>query len=197
MFTILIVEDSKEILDLMVLHLEDKYNLIKAEDGINAIKIAKKEKIDLLILDIMLPLVNGYECMKAIREKKNIPIIIVSAKSTDEDKIIGLQKGADDYLAKPFNPLELVARVDAQLRRFYEFGSAEEIQEEVICFQNLKLDCKECCLYKDEEKICLTNKEYKLLKLLMNNPKRVFTKKAIFEAVWEDEYLYDLSLIHI
>ncbi len=197
MFTILIVEDSKEILDLMVLHLEDKYNLIKAEDGINAIKIAKKEKIDLLILDIMLPLVNGYECMKAIREKKNIPIIIVSAKSTDEDKIIGLQKGADDYLAKPFNPLELVARVDAQLRRFYEFGSAEEIQEEVICFQNLKLDCKECCLYKDEEKICLTNKEYKLLKLLMNNPKRVFTKKAIFEAVWEDEYLYDSNTIMV
>ena len=177
MFTILIVEDSKEILDLMVLHLEDKYNLIKAEDGINAIKIAKKEKIDLLILDIMLPLVNGYECMKAIREKKNIPIIIVSAKSTDEDKIIGLQKGADDYLAKPFNPLELVARVDAQLRRFYEFGSAEEIQEEVICFQNLKLDCKECCLYKDEEKICLTNKG--IMKRVLDTVERLKEKIPI------------------
>lgn len=135
-FTVLIVEDTKEILDLIVLHLEDKYNLIKAEDGREAIKIVETEKIDLVILDIMLPLVNGYECMKVIREKKNIPIIIISAKSTDEDKIIGLQKGADDYLAKPFNPLELVARVDAQLRRFYKFGGAEEIQEEVICFQN-------------------------------------------------------------
>ena len=127
-FTVLIVEDTKEILDLIVLHLEDKYNLIKAEDGREAIKIVETEKIDLVILDIMLPLVNGYECMKVIREKKNIPIIIISAKSTDEDKIIGLQKGADDYLAKPFNPLELVARVDAQLRRFYKFGGAEEIQ---------------------------------------------------------------------
>lgn len=197
-FTVLIVEDTKEILDLIVLHLEDKYNLIKAEDGREAIKIVETEKIDLVILDIMLPLVNGYECMKVIREKKNIPIIIIiSAKSTDEDKIIGLQKGADDYLAKPFNPLELVARVDAQLRRFYKFGGAEEIQEEVICFQNLKLDCKECCLYKDEEKIYLTNKEYKLLKLLMNSPKRIFTKKAIFEAVWEDEYLYDSNTIMV
>lgn len=195
-FTVLIVEDTKEILDLIVLHLEDKYNLIKAEDGREAIKIVETEKIDLVILDIMLPLVNGYECMKVIREKKNIPIII-SAKSTDEDKIIGLQKGADDYLAKPFNPLELVARVDAQLRRFYKFGGAEEIQEEVICFQNLKLDCKECCLYKDEEKIYLTNKEYKLLKLLMNSPKRIFTKKAIFEAVWEDEYLYESNTIMV
>jgi len=195
-FTVLIVEDTKEILDLIVLHLEDKYNLIKAEDGREAIKIVETEKIDLVILDIMLPLVNGYECMKVIREKKNIPIIIISAKSTDEDKIIGLQKGAD-YLAKPFNPLELVARVDAQLRRFYKFGGAEEIQEEVICFQNLKLDCKECCLYKDEEKIYLTNKEYKLLKLLMNSPKRIFTKKAIFEAVWEDEYLYDSNTIMV
>lgn len=139
MFTILIVEDSKEILDLMVLHLEDKYNLIKAEDGINAIKIAKKEKIDLLILDIMLPLVNGYECMKAIREKKNIPIIIVSAKSTDEDKIIGLQKGADDYLAKPFNPLELVARVDAQLRRFYEFGRCRGNSRRSYLFSESKI----------------------------------------------------------
>lgn len=197
-FTVLIVEDTKEILDLIVLHLEDKYNLIKAEDGREAIKIVETEKIDLVILDIMLPLVNGYECMKVIREKKNIPIIIIiSAKSTDEDKIIGLQKGADDYLAKPFNPLELVARVDAQLRRFYKFGGAEEIQEEVICFQNLKLDCKECCLYKDEEKIYLTNKEYKLLKLLMNSPKRIFTKKAIFEAVWEDEYLYESNTIMV
>ena len=86
------------------------------------------------------------------KRKKNIPIIIVSAKSTDEDKIIGLQKGADDYLAKPFNPLELVARVDAQLRRFYEFGSAEEIQEEVICFQNLKLDCKNVAYIKMKKK---------------------------------------------
>lgn len=196
-FTVLIVEDTKEILDLIVLHLEDKYNLIKAEDGREAIKIVETEKIDLVILDIMLPLVNGYECMKVIREKKNIPIIIISAKSTDEDKIIGLQKGADDYLAKPFNPLELVARVDAQLRRFYKFGGAEEIQEEVICFQNLKLDCKECCLYKDEEKIYLTNKEYKLLKLLMNSPKRIFTKKAIFETVWEDEYLYESNTIMV
>lgn len=196
-FTVLIVEDTKEIMDLIVLHLEDKYNLFKAEDGREAIKIVETEKIDLVILDIMLPLVNGYECMKVIREKKNIPIVIVSAKSTDEDKIIGLQKGADDYLAKPFNPLELVARVDAQLRRFYKLGGAEEIQEEIIYYQNLRLDCKECCLYKDEEKINLTNKEYKLLKFLMNNPKRIFTKKAIFEAVWEDEYLYDSNTIMV
>jgi len=196
-FTVLIVEDSKEILDLISLYLEDKYNVLKVDNGKDAVKIVENEQVDLIVLDIMLPLLNGYEVMKYTREKKNIPIIIVSAKSTDEDKIIGLQKGADDYLVKPFNPLELAARVDAQLRRFYKLGRADEKYQEVICFQDLKLDCQECCLYKKEKKIPLTKKEYELLKLLMSNPKRIFTQKALFEAVWEEEYLYDSNTIMV
>lgn len=195
-FTILIVEDSKEISDLMALHLEDKYMVKKAFTGEEAVKI-DMESIDLVILDLMLPLLNGYEVMKQIRENKNIPIVVVSAKSADEDKIIGLKKGADDYLSKPFNPLELVARVDAQLRRFYKLGGASGTENDYIQIQNLRLDCVECCLYKDEKKILLTNIEYKLLKLLMESPGRIFTKKVIFEAIWEEEYLYDSNTIMV
>lgn len=195
--SVLVVEDSKEISDLITLHLEENYIVYKAWTGEEAICILDKMGIDLVILDIMLPVLNGYEVMKHIRENNNVPIIIVSAKSGDDDKIIGLLKGADDYLAKPFNPLELTARVEAQLRRFYKLGAADNTEHDVIHIQNLKLDCVECCLYKDGNKIQLTGIEYKLLKLLMGSPGRVFTKKMIYETIWEEEYLYDNNSIMV
>lgn len=124
-FVVLVVEDSIEISNLITLYLEENYAVLHASTGREAISVVEENSVDLIILDLMLPHMNGYEVMKEIRKKRNTPIIIVSAKNTDEEKIIGLQKGADDYITKPFNPLELSARVEANIRRFYKFGSAE------------------------------------------------------------------------
>lgn len=195
--TILIVEDSENISNLIALHLENKYSIIQAYSGEQALEQFKSNEIDLIILDIMLPRLNGYEILKFVRKRKNIPIIILSAKITNEEKIIGLNLGADDYISKPFNPLELVARVDAQFRRFYKLGGASCEEEETYQIKDLILDCKECCLYKGENKLSLTNIEYKLLKLFMSEPGRVFTKKQIFENVWEEEYNYDDNTIMV
>lgn len=191
MKNILIVEDSQEIIDLIKIYLEqDEYFIYEACDGEAAINIFEKEEIHLVILDIMLPKLNGYEVIKRIRKKSNVPVIILSAKNQDADKILGLNLGADDYLAKPFNPLELVARINAQMRRFYNFGGSKEKQDEKVIIGDLILDQRECKLYKKNKEIDLTYMEYKLLKLFMNEPGRVFTKAQIFELVWENEYYY-------
>jgi len=138
----------------------------------------------------MLPKLNGYEVIKRLRKRSNVPVIILSAKNQDADKILGLNLGADDYLAKPFNPLELVARINAQMRRFYDFGGSKEKQDEKVIIGDLMLDQRECKLYKKDKEIDLTYMEYKLLKLFMTEPGRVFTKAQIFELVWESEYYY-------
>ena len=191
MRNIMIVEDSKEIVDLIKLYLEqEEYNVFEAEDGEKALEIFDKEEIELVVLDLMLPKLNGYEVLKKIRKKSKVPIIILSAKNQDNEKILGLKLGADDYMTKSFNPLELVARIQAQIRRYYEFGGAKECEEERIVIGNLTLDQKECKLYREEREIILTYTEYKLLKMLMSQPGRVFTKEQIFEYVWESEYLY-------
>lgn len=195
-FVVLVVEDSIEISNLITLYLEENYAVLHASTGREAISVFEEKSVDLIILDLMLPHMNGYEVMREIRKKRNTPIIIVSAKNTDEEKIIGLQKGADDYITKPFNPLELNARVEANIRRFYKFGSVE-VTEEVIHIKDLILDCRECCLYKGKQKIVLTNIEYKLLKLLMSSPGKVFTQKEIFERIWEEEYYYENNSIMV
>lgn len=191
MKNILIVEDSQEIIDLIKIYLEqEEYLIYAACDGKKAINIFEQEEIHLVILDIMLPELNGYEVIKRIRKRSNVPVIILSAKNQDIDKILGLNLGADDYLAKPFNPLELVARINAQMRRFYDFGGSKEKQDEKIIIGDLMLDQRECKLYKKNKEIDLTYMEYKLLKLFMTEPGRVFTKAQIFELVWENEYYY-------
>lgn len=191
MKNILIVEDSQEIIDLIKIYLEqEEYFIYEACDGESAINIFEKEEIHLVVLDIMLPKLNGYEVIKRIRKRSNVPVIILSAKNQDADKILGLNLGADDYLAKPFNPLELVARINAQMRRFYDFGGSKEKQDEKVIIGDLMLDQRECKLYKKDKEIDLTYMEYKLLKLFMTEPGRVFTKAQIFELVWESEYYY-------
>lgn len=188
---ILIVEDSQEIIDLIKIYLEqEQYGILTACDGEEAIETFKREEIHLIVLDIMLPKLNGYEVIKKIRKQSNIPVIILSAKMQDNDKILGLNLGADDYLAKPFNPLELVARINAQMRRFYDFGGSKKSPDEKIVIGDLTLDQRECKLYKKNEEIDLTYMEYKLLNLFMTEPGRVFTKAQIFEKVWENEYYY-------
>ena len=191
MKNILIVEDSQEIIDLIKIYLEqEEYFIYAACDGKAAVDIFGKEEIHLVVLDIMLPKLNGYEVIKRIRKRSNVPVIILSAKNQDADKILGLNLGADDYLAKPFNPLELVARINAQMRRFYDFGGSKEKQDEKVIIGDLMLDQRECKLYKKDKEIDLTYMEYKLLKLFMTEPGRVFTKAQIFELVWENEYYY-------
>ena len=191
MKNILIVEDSQEIIDLIKIYLEqEEYSIYEACDGESAINIFEKEEIHLVVLDIMLPKLNGYEVIKRLRKRSNVPVTILSAKNQDADKILGLNLGADDYLAKPFNPLELVARINAQMRRFYDFGGSKEKQDEKVIIGDLMLDQRECKLYKKDKEIDLTYMEYKLLKLFMTEPGRVFTKAQIFELVWESEYYY-------
>lgn len=198
--TILLVEDSIEIVELVRLYLEnEKFYVIIAYDGQAAIDMIQKEKIDLILLDIMLPKINGYEVLKKIRKAHNIPVIIMSSKNMDMDKILGLNLGADDYIAKPFNPLELVARVNAQLRRYHKLGASDYIEEGITTIQvmDLVLDCRECTLYKNNTHIELTYMEYKLLKFLMWNPGRVFTKKQIFIHVWEEDILYSENTVMV
>ena len=191
MKNILVVEDSQEIIDLIKIYLEqEEYFIYAARDGRIAVNLFEQEEIHLVILDIMLPELNGYEVIKRIRKISNVPVIILSAKNQDADKILGLNLGADDYVAKPFNPLELVARINAQIRRFYDFGGSKEKQDEKVIIGELMLDQRECKLYKKNREIDLTYMEYKLLKLFMTEPGRVFTKAQIFELVWENEYYY-------
>ena len=191
-FSILVADDEQGIIDFVTLYLEkDGYTVFTATNGEDAWAHIQQEKIDLAILDIMMPKMNGYQLIKKIRAEKNIPIIFLTAKDASADKVLGLDIGADDYVTKPFDPLELVARVSAQLRRFYSLGAQEINSPKKIELHDLTLDLEQCLLFKGNEQIALTSIEFKILRLLMNSPGRVFTKKQIYEAVWEDTYIVD------
>ncbi|MEY8497511.1 response regulator transcription factor [Enterococcus avium] len=191
-FSILVADDEQGIIDFVTLYLEkDGYTVFTATDGKDAWAHIQQEKIDLAILDIMMPKMNGYQLIKKIRAEKNIPIIFLTAKDASADKVLGLDIGADDYVTKPFDPLELVARVSAQLRRFYSLGAQEINSPKKIDLHDLTLDLEQCLLFKGNEQIALTSIEFKILRLLMSSPGRVFTKKQIYEAVWEDTYIVD------
>ena len=197
--TILIVDDEKEIIELLALYLEaDGYKIIPSHDGIDALEKIHSEKIDIAVIDIMMPKLDGYGLIKKIRQEYNIPVIMLSAKSNDSDKILGLDLGADDYISKPFNPLEVKSRINAQLRRFYNLGNAvsnEETSE--IILGELRLKPDKCALLKSENEIVLTYTEYKLLKYLMENAGRVLTKKQIFEHVWDEPFYSDDNAIMV
>ncbi len=192
-YRILVADDEPEIRDVLRLYLEkDGYEVTEAADGVEAMKILKDERIDLVILDIMMPGLDGYRVLRNIRKDNNVPVIILSAKSTDSDKILGLDLGADDYIVKPFAPLEAVARVNSNIRRFYDLGSGDVSVKEKgkeLSVQDLRLDLDSCILYRGEEAIDLTSVEFKIMKLFMENPGKVFTKQQIFEQGWEDDYL--------
>ena len=179
---ILLADDEREIIELLRLYLEkDGYDVLAAGDGLSALQILRREKVDLAVVDIMMPNLNGYELIKAIRKEKNLPIIVISAKGETADKILGLGLGADDYIVKPFDPLEAVARVDANIRRFYCLSQAEA--EEPLKVHDLELNLQQCTLCKGEETMELTSIEFKILKLFMGAPGRVFTKKQIYEVI--------------
>lgn len=189
-YKVLIADDEAEIRDLLHLYLEkDGYDVLEAEDGAQALSLLQSEEVDLVILDIMMPGIDGYRVLRNIRENNNIPVIMLSAKSSDADKILGLDLGADDYITKPFQPLEAVARVNSNIRRFYALGARKQKQVEELTVQDLKLDLQACQLQRGTETIELTSVEFKIMKLFMENPGKVFTKQQIFEQGWGDDYL--------
>ena len=183
---ILIAEDDEDIIGLLRLYLEkENYQVISATNGEEALNIIKSTDISLAILDIMMPMLNGYELTKKIRSIGCLPIIIISAKNLDSDKILGLDLGAEDYLTKPFNPLEVVARVKSLIRRTYDFkGDTKDSNEEnVIRVGEIHLNLDTYMVYKNDIEIKLTPTEFKILALLMKSPGRVFTKLQIYENI--------------
>ena len=188
---IIIVEDDQIIREELQIFLSKYGYDIKAPTEFdNIVDYILKQNADLILLDINLPVFDGYYICREIRKTSEVPIIVVTSRDSEVDELMSMNLGADDYLAKPFNPLELVARINAQMRRFYDFGGSKEKQDEKVIIGDLMLDQRECKLYKKDKEIDLTYMEYKLLKLFMTEPGRVFTKAQIFELVWESEYYY-------
>ena len=189
MYNILVCDDDKEIVEAIEIYLsQEGYKVLKAYDGIEAISVLEKEDVNLLIIDVMMPKLDGIRATLKIREKNSIPIIILSAKSEDADKILGLNIGADDYVTKPFNPLELVARVKSQLRRYTQLGgTVQDRKDKIYEVGGLRIndDLKEVTV--DGEPVKLTPIEYNILLLLMKNQGRVFSINQIYESIWNEE----------
>lgn len=184
---ILLVDDDKDIVDSMEIHLKNEgLKVFKAYNGLEALEILVEKEIHLILMDIMMPKMDGLSATLKIREKKNIPIILVSAKTQDTDKIIGLNMGADDYITKPFNPLELVARVKSNLRRYINLGIYKEENTEQLKHDELILDNISKEVTVDGECIKLTPTEYKILELLLKNKGRVLSSRQIYENIWEE-----------
>lgn len=203
---ILIVDDEKEIRDLIDIYLKGEgYETLKAENGEEALNVLEKNDVDLIILDIMMPKVNGIEACLKIREEREMPIIMLSAKSEDMDKILGLNTGADDYLTKPFNPLELVARVKSQLRRYKRFNNAmsrvelKEREENILEIDELSVNLETHEVFKDGEEIKLTPTEFDILVLLGGNRGKVFSIENIYNSVWKQDFMQsdNTVMVHI
>lgn len=191
---ILVVDDDRDIVNGIAKLLErEGYTVIKAYNGIEALERIMEEDIQLILMDVMMPRLDGLSAMLKIRESKNIPIIVLSAKSEDSDKILGLSMGADDYVTKPYNPMELVARVRSCLRRYLTLGSADSIDRisennpDIISNGNLVIDKASKQLYIDGEPMKLTATEYRITELLMENAGRVFSAEEIYARCWKEE----------
>ena len=187
--TILVCDDEKEIVEAISIYLEGEgYKIIKAYDGLEALDILNKQKVDLVIIDVMMPGLDGIHTTLKIREKLDVPVIILSAKSEDTDKILGLNIGADDYISKPFNPLELVARVKSQLRRYMQLGNiGGNSSQAVFKCGGLTINDGNKEAFVDGEPIKLTPIEYNILLLLVRNAGKVFSIDEIYEQIWNEE----------
>ena len=186
--TILVCDDDREIVDAIEIYLsQEGYRILKAYDGVQAVEMLEQEDVQLLLIDIMMPKLDGLRATLKIREKSSIPIIILSAKSEDADKILGLNIGADDYVTKPFNPLELVARVKSQLRRYTKLGNAMDENQKIYQTGGLVMndDLKEVTV--DGEPVKLTPIEYNILLLLVKNQGKVFSINQIYESIWNED----------
>ncbi|KZL90534.1 alkaline phosphatase synthesis transcriptional regulatory protein PhoP [Clostridium magnum DSM 2767] len=188
--TILIVDDEKEIRDLIGIYLENEgFRVIKACNGLDALKVLETEEVHLIILDIMMPKMDGMKACLKIRESRNMPIIMLSAKSEDMDKILGLTTGADDYLTKPFNPLELIARIKSQIRRYTKLNNSQKVKvDEIIEIDDLIIDTNNHEVKIGNKLVNLTKREFEILELLANNRGMVFSTEKIYESVWQEQF---------
>lgn len=195
---ILVAEDEKDIRNLLKINLEENgYTVIAAADGKEAWNLLQTQTIHLAILDVMMPVLDGLSLLRKIREKSTMPVIFLTARTDDIDKVLGLGLGADDYMTKPFSIVELLARVEAHLRRSNQYQILEEKAFEIVTYGDISIDKNKCCAYRDGELIELGAKEYKLLLFFMEHPEKVFTKRQLYQAVWDEEYYDDDNTIMV
>ena len=198
MSKILIIEDEEAIAELEKDYLEmSGYEVLIENDGTKGLQVALKESIDLLVLDLMLPGVDGYDICKQVREEKNIPILMVSAKKDDIDKIRGLGLGADDYMTKPFSPSELVARVKAHLSRYERLVGSTQKSNDIVEIRGIKIDKTARRVFINGEEKIFTTKEFDLLTFLAENPNHVFTKDELFREIWDMESIGDIATVTV
>ena len=189
MYNILICDDDKDIVNALKIYLTDpQYRLLAAYNGLEALEMAEKEELHLVLMDIMMPQLDGISAMVRLREKSNVPVILITAKGEDSDKILGLNVGANDYITKPFNPAEVTARVRAAIRRYTQLG-AGTARPKTLRVGGLEMDDEAKQVCSDGEEISLTPKEYEILKLLMASPGKVFSPRDIYKRVWEEDPL--------
>ena len=186
MYNILICDDERDIVNALKIYLADpNYTLFEAHTGAEALDILDREDIHLVLLDIMMPEMDGITALAKLRQVSNVPVILLTAKSEDTDKILGLNVGADDYVTKPFNPVEVAARVRSQLRRYFQLGGGT-VRPEVLTLGGIQLDDREKAVTVDGDTVSLTPTEYDVLKLLMEHPGQVFSPREIYRKVWRD-----------
>jgi DNA-binding response OmpR family regulator len=197
---ILIADDEADIRNLLKISLEENgYTVLAAGNGKEAWEILSTQNVDLAILDVMMPIIDGFSLLRRIREHSVVPVILLTARGDDVDKVLGLGLGADDYVSKPFSIAELIARVGAQLRRSKEYLRSNGPAGTKITYGGLSIDTEACCASKNGVHLDLGAKEYRLLLYFMENPERVFTKRQLYKAVWDEEFYYDDNtvMVHI
>lgn len=198
--TILVCDDDREIVEAISIYLKQEgYSIVPAYNGKEALRIMESEEVHLIILDIMMPELDGIHALLKLREKSSIPVILLSAKSEDVDKILGLNVGADDYVTKPFNPLELIARVKSQLRRYTKLGGIDQNNDNLLVNGAITMDREQKLVTVEGENVKLTPTEFKILQLFMENVGTVFSSAQIYERIWqEDAYATDnIVSVHI
>ncbi|MDH6365329.1 DNA-binding response OmpR family regulator [Enterococcus sp. PF1-24] len=194
-YKLLVADDEKDIIRLLKLYLEkDDIQITEASNGLTAWELLNQENFDLLLIDIMMPEINGFELIKKVRAKSNVPIMVISACIDSSDRIFGLELGADDYITKPFDALEVVARVKATLRRFHQLGASPKQEPQNIQVGQLILNVTTCQLIKDSEIIDLSATEFRVFKEMMEAPGRVFTKDHLYEIGWVDKAVDDNAI---
>ncbi|MBQ8639022.1 MAG: response regulator transcription factor [Lachnospiraceae bacterium] len=186
MYSVLICDDDKDIVNALKIYLGDfNYRIFEAYNGLEALEVIDRQEIHLVLLDIMMPGLDGIRTLARIREKSNVPVIFLTAKSEETDMILGLNVGADDYIAKPFNPVEVSARVRSQLRRYMQLGGGN-VRSDVIAVGGIEMDDKSKTVKVDGDPVALTPTEYEILKLFLEHPGEVFSPKEIYRKVWKD-----------
>ncbi len=189
MYNILICDDEQDIINALKIYLSNpNYSIFEAHNGIEVLETVSNHEIHLILMDIMMPEMDGITAMVKLREISNIPVILLTAKSEDADKVLGLNVGADDYITKPFNPIEVEARVRSQLRRYLQLGGGN-IRNDSYIIGSIELNDRTKEVFVDGETVSLTPKEYEILKLLMSNPDKVYSPKDIYRHVWKEEPL--------